>query len=710
MPPQTLRNQRDRFIIWAKNLGALQEGRASLDFRLQESILMKSAVYKLLKQLHDVITKSIEVVRGSRKPLEESLALVDEEGDLWGSSDDESSLDEQDGINMRTELGQNTVAIMQILSDLFKLSFKIRNPATRSSGQSVVKPLLFKQMIQIDDTTSVDLLACFAAFDRGHTQEAIREMRFAVHGKPKLKDAQLAQGSLAHNDADETNSPPAPPNGLFMKPREEQQDFLVDRWSKSLTNRRRYFAYWKTHALKLAREDEEKAPSKANSEIQDSANAPVPIPTALVAAVTAPSLAGKSLLSVTEVSTYDRKLDDEIDAHSVVSYASTTYDMDGTIADLPSAPQVKPPQTEFQCPYCCVTCPARHAKGKAWREHILRDIQPYMCTYEECSDADALYASRSAWLAHEANAHRRSEDSLLQHLEAEHGALLGPAQIHEVAKLSYTTTVDQRSVCPFCQSAGPFIKGLANHMAYHMEQLACFAVPRGSSVDDDMSSLGSNTDKAQGRMAAASLTSALQVSSKASSRIENDYIWEDKGMHIWNAATVERLLDRGTDVDLKDRHSRTPLSWAAENGNLETSKEPRSMIVHELAVQDQPYNYLESLWDGKEEDFKYSLLKVAQFDPDTQMWALRKHHWRELDVWTYDYGTQDSRQKAIDNAIRQFEKMRLSPTEPDWEKLLPKEERGKGKIVSKLQANIAKASSTEPPPKIKISDPTMKQD
>ncbi|KAK1969291.1 hypothetical protein LY78DRAFT_678614 [Colletotrichum sublineola] len=198
-------------------------------------------------------------------------------------------------------------------------------------------------------------------------------------------------------------------------------------------------------------------------------------------------------------------------------------------------------------------------------EHILRDIQPYICTYEECSDADALYASRSAWLAHEANAHRRvwrcfahyeplfkSEDFLMQHLEAEHGDLLGSAQIHEVAKLSYTTTVDQRSVCPFCQSAGPFIKGLANHMAYHLEQLACFAVPRGSGVDDDISSRGSNTNTAQGRTATASLTSALQVSSNASSRIGNDDIWGYEEMHIWDAVTVERLLDRGTDVNLKD--------------------------------------------------------------------------------------------------------------------------------------------------------------
>jgi hypothetical protein len=58
MPPQTLRNQRDRFKIWASNLGALQNGRASLDFRLRDSALMQGTVYKLLTQLENMLENS----------------------------------------------------------------------------------------------------------------------------------------------------------------------------------------------------------------------------------------------------------------------------------------------------------------------------------------------------------------------------------------------------------------------------------------------------------------------------------------------------------------------------------------------------------------------------------------------------------------------------------------------------------------------------
>ncbi|KAH7141974.1 hypothetical protein EDB81DRAFT_723219, partial [Dactylonectria macrodidyma] len=584
MPPQTLRNQRDRFKVWAGNLGALQEGRASLDFRLRESIPMQSAVHKLLKQLEDTVKKSSDIVGGVRKPREESLTSADEEQDLWSDSDDNSSSKVEDGINTRTELGQNTFAIMQIVSDLFKLSFKIRNPATRSSGQSVLKPLLFKQpvYVDVDDTTTVDLLACFGVFDRGHVQEAFRELRCSVHRRPRLED---------------------------MSPT-ESHGFLIDRWSKSLTNRRRYFAYWENHARKLAKEDMEKAPDQADSKNPgwvEAQPSPKPMPAAdLAAALMTPaaaatSLAGKTILSGTEGSTYERKLDDEVDTNSVVSYASTTYDIDGTVADLPRAPPVRPPQTEFQCPYCWVTCPAHHAKGKSWREHILRDLQPYMCTYEECSDADAMYASRPAWLAHEADAHRRvwrcfthpeplytSQDALQQHLETEHGAMLGPAQIQEMNKCSHANAVDQRSVCPFCHSAGPFKRGVANHMAFHMEQLACFAVPRGPDADDASLS-GKNTNTAQGVWSAASMASVSLVFSDtprgSSSAIEvggdvdrtsslESEDDEEKGKTIWIAETgqkytVPQLLEQGIDINSEDSTGRTPLSIATQFGYKE---------------------------------------------------------------------------------------------------------------------------------------------
>ncbi|KAH7156262.1 hypothetical protein EDB81DRAFT_382386 [Dactylonectria macrodidyma] len=146
--------------------------------------------------------------------------------------------------------------------------------------------------------------------------------------------------------------------------------------------------------------------------------------------------------------------------------------------------------------------------------------------------------------------------------------------------------------------------------------------------------------------------------------------------------------------------SSTP-TLSASQQHVERAKEQRVILVHELAVQDRSLEYLTKKWTGRKEDMRTTLEKVADNLPDTKKWAMKKTYWKELDVWNYDYDSQELRQKAIDNAVRQYDKQRLSASEPEWQKLLPKEERGKGKCLSKLQANLAKGPS-QPPPKIKV--------
>jgi hypothetical protein len=83
----------------------------------------------------------------------------------------------------------------------------------------------------------------------------------------------------------------------------------------------------------------------------------------------ASTFAAKTTFSGTEVSTYNENLDDGTETLSVASYTSTStaYGSDGAAVELPRAPTTRPEQTEFQCPYCWVVCPARHAIGKSWR-------------------------------------------------------------------------------------------------------------------------------------------------------------------------------------------------------------------------------------------------------------------------------------------------------------------------------------------------------
>jgi RNA polymerase II elongation factor ELL len=63
---------------------------------------------------------------------------------------------------------------------------------------------------------------------------------------------------------------------------------------------------------------------------------------------------------------------------------------------------------------------------------------------------------------------------------------------------------------------------------------------------------------------------------------------------------------------------------------------------------------------------------------------LKEKSYRELDVWKFPYKTQDDRQKAIDHAVQAFDRMRIEKKDHAWQLLLPEEERGKGKVLSKL--------------------------
>lgn len=145
---------------------------------------------------------------------------------------------------------------------------------------------------------------------------------------------------------------------------------------------------------------------------------------------------------------------------------------------------------------------------------------------------------------------------------------------------------------------------------------------------------------------------------------------------------------------------------SADEMAKERAKELRSPIVHELAVREMTFEELQSRWPNDDQDFKPALDKAADFDSSRQKYSLKKMYWKELDVFRYGYDSDEERQKAIDNAIRMYDRMRVGTTELVWQKLLPKEERGKGKCLSKLQATIAKSAATAQAktPQIKVHD------
>lgn len=139
-----------------------------------------------------------------------------------------------------------------------------------------------------------------------------------------------------------------------------------------------------------------------------------------------------------------------------------------------------------------------------------------------------------------------------------------------------------------------------------------------------------------------------------------------------------------------------PTSVPLSQQQAEQAKATRKPVVHLLALKPMKEEALrESIPNASNNDIKQALLKVA--DENEGKWELRKLFWKELDVWTYKYDSVEDRQRAIDNAVKQYDKMRLGASEPQWDRLLPKSERGTGKCLSKLQAQIAQGPVARAP-------------
>lgn len=128
-----------------------------------------------------------------------------------------------------------------------------------------------------------------------------------------------------------------------------------------------------------------------------------------------------------------------------------------------------------------------------------------MCTYNHCADASRIYGSRSQWLQHETESHRKvwrchqhedaiynSPTRLAPHLKTVDR--LSEKDVITLAEFSESSFVDDRPCCPICFARShSFLRGIQNHLASHPERIAIFSLPRAIDSDVEASTCGSYT-------------------------------------------------------------------------------------------------------------------------------------------------------------------------------------------------------------------------
>ncbi|KAF5688684.1 wd40 repeat protein [Fusarium denticulatum] len=447
MPPSTIEIQLGKFRIWCGNLGALQTGYSSLDYRLRESVLMHKNISQLLQQLGVALKESTAVVSGERPPFDEESIP----SDISEESDDDTSNE----YFPSTELSMRVASITDILNNLYRLSYKTRNSNLRPSSTSA-------NLIQaVDNETGVDLFDVHYDFDSRHLIELFTAMR---------------QGRCEAV---------------------ESSDVLLERLATSNALRRKQFRYWERHARKLGIQAlpvhqipirERPSASEAPEDLGRLQPQRLGLP---------PPAEEQSHLSGTNATPYDPALDDRTEIQTILSMASTALDADGKGIEVPKPPEEALNGDSFTCPYGWVVCPPKEGRGKTWKSHVLHGLRPYVCTYGTCNSANDLYQSRKAWVDHEEAVHRPScrcrdhPDALYataadfkRHLLREHDKSLSDEQLEDLVTVSKLGRVDDRDICPICFEEQPFPKGLTNHLANHLERIALFSLPRTISNDE----------------------------------------------------------------------------------------------------------------------------------------------------------------------------------------------------------------------------------
>ena len=160
----------------------------------------------------------------------------------------------------------------------------------------------------------------------------------------------------------------------------------------------------------------------------------------------------------------------------------------------------------------CTVCGDRHKdiiSQTEWKKQVFKDIEPYICTFNDCKAGIRSYLSRKAWADHEFLDHPTSsiwtcndcgqkfyeKASYREHAYSSHGNVLMRNQLEALVnsaeqRLGGRT---ERDACPFCDEfAGGKSRAFAMHVGRHMEEIALAVLPRDSEFEDDRDSEGSD--------------------------------------------------------------------------------------------------------------------------------------------------------------------------------------------------------------------------
>ncbi|KAI1427238.1 hypothetical protein F5Y12DRAFT_180747 [Xylaria sp. FL1777] len=155
---------------------------------------------------------------------------------------------------------------------------------------------------------------------------------------------------------------------------------------------------------------------------------------------------------------------------------------------------------EISCPYCFCALPVEDVVDeKKWSLHVISDLDPYVCMFQECDSPENVYSHSNTWLKHMEEHVRRwrctskshseficsTRDEYLSHMKATHTGKFTDAQLEVLADRNGRIFGPMFKSCPLCGIEE--VEGsIEHHLVGHMRFLAIKSLP---SYEEDTAGL-----------------------------------------------------------------------------------------------------------------------------------------------------------------------------------------------------------------------------
>ncbi|KAI5805712.1 hypothetical protein EDC01DRAFT_725289 [Geopyxis carbonaria] len=432
----------DKYNLWAGNVGAIHsEARytLSLDYRLREASFFRNQILKLLQSLNRTLLRTISFINESLRPASEQ---PDKPKNIEIQSDIDDTSDSQE--DSPWEISSSEDEDDNLLAG-----------GGKQTGFQVDRNLLLVQEPNLPQLLSSIAFAITCLYKTPIRRPAPVD---------RIKTMPTAESSYQDYDI------------LYVKDKFPKLDTEVaTRLGKLISRRRQLIEYRKNHGKGLEINETE---GKENPEIESS------------------GLARTEITKATTLHLDTLQYSPSVSEASSSSFVSS-HPEENRPVDVPSRPKGPDgqPLIQFECPYCSIVKIIKN--DRAWKKHVLQDLQPYVCTFKDCELHEHLFEDLDQWNRHERQYHRvewfcntenhrpfTDESDFVKHMGDAHAILCTNSNQQKtlLKMFQQSSEPSKEETCNFCEESTTNLK---RHVARHLEQISLFALPRSNDSEAD---------------------------------------------------------------------------------------------------------------------------------------------------------------------------------------------------------------------------------